>query len=196
MKKIMLLCAILMISVMTSACINNLAVQELNNKAEAYLNSGDTETAICRLKSSLDLDDEIYQTHYNLAAAYIQIGNYEDARLEADKVLKLKPDLYDAYYLIASAEEASAYKTIAGGLNETDAASVSEFIIKAQNAVDYFNKYLSNVPNAPETRKINEKITELNNKIKEYTQNSLINENSQNTKEQEQTEVKEQEIQQ
>ena len=61
MKKVLLLFAILFVSVMTTACINNLAIQELNNKAVKYMDNGDSETAICRLKSSLDLDDEIYE---------------------------------------------------------------------------------------------------------------------------------------
>ena len=99
MKKVLLLFTILFVSVMTTACINNLAIQELNNKAAAYMDKGDTETAICRLKSSLDLDDEIFQTHYNLAVAYNTIGKYKESSEESKKVLELKPDFVDAIYI-------------------------------------------------------------------------------------------------
>ena len=37
MKKALLLVSILFVSIVTTACINNLAVQELNTKAKAYL---------------------------------------------------------------------------------------------------------------------------------------------------------------
>ena len=87
MKRILLLFTILLVSVLTTACINNLAIQELNNKAVAYMDKGDTETAICRLKSSLDLDAEIYETHYNLAIAYNNIKEYEKAITELQMVL-------------------------------------------------------------------------------------------------------------
>lgn len=171
MKKILLLCTILMVSVMTTACINNLAIKELNNKAESYLDKGDTETAICRLKSSLDLDNEIYQTHYNLAVAYNAIGNYEGAIEEANKVLELKPELSDAYYIIAVAKEAIAYKAIEDGTNsiEPSVDAISEFNSKAQDSIDTYNKYLVKVPNAADSEKINGKIDELNKKIKELT---------------------------
>ena len=47
---------------------------------------------------------------------------------------------------------------------------ISEFNTKAQEAVDTFNKYLENVPNAVEADKINKEIESLNDKIKEYTE--------------------------
>ncbi len=172
MKKILLLCTVLMISVITTACINNLAIKELNNKAELYLNNGDTQTAICRLKSSLDLDNEIYQTHYNLAVAYNATGNYEGAIEEANKVLELKPEMSDAYYIIAIAKEALAYKLLDNTDSNTEPSvdAISEFNSKAQESIDIYNKYLVKVPNAADSDKINEKITELNRKIKELTE--------------------------
>ncbi len=171
MKKVLLLITILSISVLTTACINNFAVKELNSKAESYMDKGDTEMAICRLKSSLDLDNSIYQTHYNLAIAYNNISNYEGVINEAKKVLELKPDFYDALYLMAVAKEAIAYQTIEIVENPYDlsAEQIADFNDKASDAVDTYNKYLVNKPNAPETEQINNKIVELNNKIKEYT---------------------------
>ena len=46
MKKVVLLITILFVSVISTACINNLAVQELNNKAKEYMANGETEKAI------------------------------------------------------------------------------------------------------------------------------------------------------
>ena len=61
MKKALLLVSILFISVVTTACINNLAVQELNNKAAAFMEQGNYTEAIERLKSSIDLDSSLYK---------------------------------------------------------------------------------------------------------------------------------------
>ncbi|MBQ9245902.1 hypothetical protein IJ182_06525 [bacterium] len=171
MKKILLLFTILSVSVITTACINNFAIQELNNKAESYMNKGDVETAICRLKSSLDLDNDVYQTHYNLAVAYNNTGNYEGVINESKKVLELKPDFYDALYIMAIAKEAIAYQIIEQHENpdEMSLDEIADFNNKASDAVDTFNKYLVNKATATETEQINNKIAEINNKIKEYT---------------------------
>ena len=79
MKKIILLITILFVSVISTACINNLAVQELNNKAKEYMEKGETDKAISRLRSSIDLDTSIFETHYNLGVALIQAKDYEEA---------------------------------------------------------------------------------------------------------------------
>lgn len=175
MKKLLLLFTILFVSVMTTACINNLAIQELNNKAVKYMDNGDSETAICRLKSSLDLDDEIYQTHYNLAIAYNNVAKYQDAVEELNKVIELKPDFYDAIYTMAVAKDA-----IAMGIVEKDAldssenseltqAKKEEFINKAGEVVELYNQYLVKKIDAEETKQVNERIAEINSLIKEYS---------------------------
>ena len=79
MKKALLLVCILSISVITTACINNLAVQELNNKAAVFMEKGNYAEAIERLKSSIDLDDTLFESHYNLAIAYTKNGDYVNA---------------------------------------------------------------------------------------------------------------------
>ena len=176
MKKILLLFTILFMSVITTACINNLAIQELNNKAADYMDKGDTETAICRLKSSLDLDNDIYQTHYNLAVAYNEIGKYNEAIEELNNVLRLKPDFYDAYYTLAIAKDAIAYQRIEiepdehGNIPELTLEEISEFNNKAADAVETYNTYLVKDIKAAETDQINNNMTEVNEKIKEYTQ--------------------------
>lgn len=193
MKKILLLFTILFISVITTACINNLAIQELNNKAVNYMDKGDAETAICRLKSSLDLDNEIYQTHYNLAIAYNSLGQYKEAIEELNTVLKLKPDFDDVFYTLAIAKEGYAYSIIEKDpLTEEEntmdlsTEQISEFINTASDSVDTYNKYLAKKPDAKEKESINIKINELNEKIKEYTQiyDSATQVKSENTAEQ------------
>ena len=175
MKKVLLLFTILIVSVMTTACINNLAIQELNNKAAAYMDKGDTETAICRLKSSLDLDTEIYQTHYNLAVAYNTIGNYKDSVVESKKVMELKPDFAEAYYTLAIAKETIAYQYINkepdenGNQPELTLDEISNFNNTAQEAIDAYNEFLVKKVDAEETDAVNARISELNLKVKELT---------------------------
>ena len=146
MKKTLLLLTILIMSVLTSACINNLAIQELNNKAQAYMNKGDAETAICRLKSSLDLDNEVYQTHYNLGVAYASIGNYEDAITELEKVKELNADFADTYYTLAMSKEALAYKIIEkapdtfGNVPELSMEEIEEFTNKATDVIETYKE--------------------------------------------------------
>ena len=168
MKKILLLFTILFISVITTACINNFAIQELNNKAESYMNNGDTETAICRLKSSLELDNEIYQTHYNLAVAYNSIGNYEGSLEESKKAIELKPDFANAYYTMALAKEGLAFNII-NKSEELTLDEIADFNNKASEAVETYNKYLVMSTNNEEAEKINQKISEMNEKIQEYS---------------------------
>ncbi len=176
MKKILLLFTILSFSVITTACINNLAIKELNNKAESYLDKGDVQTAICRLKSSLDLDNEVFQTHYNLAVAYNSLGEYDASVEELNKTIELKPDFADAYYAMAIAKEALAYKIIEenqdenGNPLELTPELISEFNNSAADTIETYNQYLAKKPNAQDTNQVNEKINELNQKIKEYTE--------------------------
>lgn len=112
MKKVLLMIAILFVSVLTTACINNLAVQELNNKAKEYIDNGNTDAAICRLKSSLDLDSNMYETHYNLGVAYISAKKYDDAEKSLEKVLQLNPSFVDTYYSLAIVKEEQAYEIV------------------------------------------------------------------------------------
>ncbi len=175
MKKIILLFTILSVSVLTTACINNFAIQELNNKAVQYMDNGDSETAICRLKSSLDLDDEMYQTHYNLAIAYNNTGNYEEAVKELKKVLELKPDFHDAVYTMAVAKEAIAAQIIDKTDSQGDkilqptSAEMQEYNNKISEVIDLYNQYLVKKVNADEEKQINEKIKELNMQMKEFS---------------------------
>lgn len=104
MKRVLSLVCILFVAVASTACINNLAVQDLNNKAQSYMEKGDYTQAIERLKSSLDLDPSIFETHYNLAIAYTKAEDYVNAVEEYKKSLEIKPNNADVYYSLATAE--------------------------------------------------------------------------------------------
>lgn len=104
MKKVILVASILCVAVITTACINNLAVQDLNNKAKVYADKGDYTQAIERLKSSIDLDPTIFETHYNLAIVYTQAEDYINAVEEYKKIIEMKPNNADSYYSLATAE--------------------------------------------------------------------------------------------
>jgi tetratricopeptide (TPR) repeat protein len=120
MKKAFLLVVILFVSVISTACINNLAVQELNNKAKNYLDKGDFDNAISRLKSSIDLDSTIFETHYNLGIAYTQAEKYPEAVETFQNAIKIKPNFADTYYSLAVAQENYAKGIIDGSLKDKD----------------------------------------------------------------------------
>lgn len=120
MKKALLLVSILSISVITTACINSFAVQELNSKAMTYMDQGNYPEAIERLKSSIDLDDSSFESHYNLAVAYTKSEDYVNALHSYQKAITLKPDFADSYYSLAVAEENIAADLTAGLLTIDD----------------------------------------------------------------------------
>ena len=120
MKKAFLLVTILFVSVLSTACINNFAVQELNSKAKGYLAQGDYDNAISRLKSSIDLDSTIFETHYNLAIAYTQAEMFPEAVESFKRAMLLNPDFVDVYYSLAVSQENFAKGIIDGSFNIVD----------------------------------------------------------------------------
>lgn len=194
MKKVVLLITILFVSVISTACINNLAVQELNNKAKEYMANGETEKAICRLRSSIDLDTSIFETHYNLGVALIDVKEYAEAQASLENAIKLKPDFADSYYSLAMAMENQADDIINGRTNEdktlnaeqteetaqqADAKAKKELTEAEKNkviellngAVDNYNKYIVKKPDAEDKDKVEEQIRFVNEQIGQY--NSL-----------------------
>lgn len=194
MKKVVLLITILFVSVISTACINNLAVQELNNKAKEYMANGETEKAICRLRSSIDLDTSIFETHYNLGVALIEVKEYAEAQASLENAIKLKPDFADSYYSLAMAMENQADDIINGRTNEDktlnseqteetaqqeDAKAKKELTEAEKNkviellngAVDNYNKYIVKKPDAEDKDKVEEQIRFVNEQIGQY--NSL-----------------------
>lgn len=120
MKKAFLLASILFVSVISTACINNFAVQELNNKAKEFMDKGDYVSAIERLKSSVDLDGSVFETQYNLAVAYTKAEDYLNAIDTYNVAIKLNPDFADSYYSRAVCEENLVKDIISGYLKVND----------------------------------------------------------------------------
>lgn len=143
MKKALLLVCILAISVVTTACINNFAVQELNSKAMTFMDEGNYQEAIERLKSSIDLDDSIFESHYNLAVAYTKSEDYVNALNSYKKAINLKPDFADSYYSLAVAEENIASDLSSGLLTLDDNGNLQRVAPKEDEDMQQKDKKLS-----------------------------------------------------
>jgi len=148
MKKLVAFLSILFASVLCTACINNFAIQELNNKAKEYMEKGDVQSAICRLQSSVDLDGSIFETRYNLGIAYIKNSDFKSAVEQLNAAIKLK-DVADVYYSLGVAHEGLA----------AEAVRVEE----VQDVEDETAK-----PKEPETKEIEAAISHLNDAVKAY----------------------------
>lgn len=142
MKKAFLLASILFISVISTACINNFAVQELNNKAKDFMDKGDYVSAIERLKSSVDLDGSVFETQYNLAVAYTKAEDYSNAIKTYAAAIKLNPDFADAYYSLAVCEENLAKDIISGAVKVNDDGTI-EKVEEIDNEVEEVKVVLS-----------------------------------------------------
>lgn len=194
MKKAFLLVLILFVSVISTACINNFAVQELNNKAKGYLDKGDYENAISRLKSSIDLDGTFFETHYNLGIAYTQAEKYPEAIETFQNAIKLRPAFADTYYSLAVAQENFAKGIIDGTLKAKDdtdkdvkpkddnselgkpkklsdeeKAQVAQLL---QDSIQSYSSYLEKNSDAQDKSDVVEKIEYLKTQITQYAPKS------------------------
>ena len=197
MKKIILLITVLFVSVISTACINNLAVQELNSKAKEYMEAGEIEKAICRLRSSIDLDTNVFETHYNLGVALISAKQYEEAEKSLLNAIKLKPDFADAYYSLAVAQEEKAFEMInkeqqpdeedrqetsadePEDISESSEPSEESKELSTEDmkkiadalsaSIENYNSYLLKKPDAEDKAKIENHISTLNDELKKYS---------------------------
>ncbi len=193
MKKALLLVSVLFISVVTTACINNFAVQELNNKAKEFMDAGDYQAAIERLKSSIDLDGSVFETRYNLAVAYTKAEDYANAAAAYSEAAKLNPDFADTYYSLAVCQENLAKDIISGDIKAaadgtfekreieektSDDEANQDFelsdsdkgaVVSAINsAIGNYEKYLEKNTQAADRKDVEEKIDELKELSQKY----------------------------
>lgn len=180
MKKALMIASVLFIAVVSTACINNMAVQELNNKAAEYMQKGEYESAMNRLQASLDLDSTMYETYYNLGVAAINANKYEKAIEALEGGIKIKPDYADFYYSLGLAQTSLAdeilensEKELSEGeknaeivntepkkeLSDEDKAKVAD--LKKQ-AAENLTKYLEMNPNGEDKQTVEELIKEIN----------------------------------
>lgn len=196
MKKALLLIVILSISIISTACINNLAVQELNTKAKTFIDNGDIENAISRLKSSVDLDPTIFESHYNLAVAYTRAENYSDAIESYMKAIELKPDFADSYYSLAVCEENLAGDIKSGEISVNEDGTLKKLLeseleeiqaLKQENkfkiskesetkivelledSVKNFKTYVEMNPTGDDVEDANNEINSIEEKLKDYS---------------------------
>lgn len=189
MKKAFFLVTILCLSVFSTACINNFAVQELNNKAMEFMNKGDYENAISRLKSSVDLDDTIFESQYNLAVAYTNAEDYDNAIETFKKAITLNSSFADVYYSYAVAQDNYAKDILAGTSKKQQemakdndkvefetmsdepkdykptAEEKNEAITLYTGAVENYELYLKHASSSKDTAEVQEKITQLKAEI-------------------------------
>ena len=185
MKKALLIATVLFIAVISTACINNIAVQELNNKAAEYMQKGDYESAVNRLQASIDLDASMYETYYNLGIAATNAKKYDIALDAFASGIKLNPDYSNFYYSLAIAQASFAddltedtyfdndkNETVTREVTKADTAKAVEL---KQAAVENLNKYLEMEPNAEDRETVENLIKDCENFGKEpVEQNKLI----------------------
>ena len=167
MKKALMIASVLLVAVISTACINNIAVQELNNKAAEYMQKGDYESEMNRLQASLDLDSTMYETYYNLGIASINAKKYEKAIEAFEGGIKIKPDFADFYYSLGVAQadladELVEVKKDKKEITEEDKLKAVEF---KKSAVENLTKYLELNPTTEDKKTIEELIEESNSFI-------------------------------
>lgn len=171
MKKALLIVSVLFIAVISTACINNIAVQELNNKAAEYMQKGDYEEAINRLQASLDLDATMYETYYNLGIAAINAHKYEKAIKAFEDGIKIKPDFADFYYSLGLAQASYAdelcepkpdeEKPVNNQEPQQNSVDVKSTVISLKQAAsENLKKYLELSPDTNDKQTVEALITE------------------------------------
>lgn len=180
MRKLLIFCLFLLTAVLCSACVNTYAVYELNERAVQAMKDGDTEGAIARWLSSVDLDGENYETRYNLANAYIETGECEKAVEHAKVAVNLSKNQALAHYTLAAAGECAAENLLKtknkdGEVERVDLENnpyarkiVSEYIEYLEISNSNFDKYVTLQPNAEDTKTLIDRIAENKEIIKEY----------------------------
>lgn len=179
MKKALMIASVLIVAVISTACINNMAVQELNNKAAEYMQKGDYESAMNRLQASLDLDSTMYETYYNLGVAAINAQKYDKAIEALENGIKIKSDFAEFYYSLGIAQNNMAdeildenetsddennadvkkSEKVSKEISAEDKSKVEE--LKKQ-ALDNLKKYYSMNSNAQDKEDVEKLIAEIN----------------------------------
>ena len=177
MKKALLIASVLFIAVVSTACINNIAVQELNNKAAEYMQKGDYEAAINRLEASIDLDATMYETYYNLGIAATNAKKYDKAIEAFNSGIKVKSDYPDFYYSLGVAQleyadflledeifDKDKEETVKKEVSVTDREKAEAY---KKLAADNLTKYLELKPDAADKNDVEELIKNCNEAPKE-----------------------------
>ena len=160
MKKALLIATVLFMAVISTACINNIAVQELNNKAAEYMEKGDYEAAVNRLQASIDLDSSMYETYYNLGIAATNAKKYDVAIDAINNGIKIKPDYANFYYSLGAAQYEYAESIVDSETEnkENKAENKAKATELKDSAITNLEKYLELSPNAEDKDDVEELI--------------------------------------
>ena len=170
MKKALLIASVLFIAVVSTACINNIAVQELNNKAAEFMAKGDYESAVNRLQASIDLDSSMYETYYNLGIAATNAKKFDVAIDAFENGMKIKTDYPNFYYSLAVAQSEYADSLTEDKVEEDKSVPASEedklkAIELKKSALENFNKYMELNPQAEDKDTVETMIKDCNDSI-------------------------------
>lgn len=154
MRKLLKFLFILFLGVICCACVNTVAVHELNQKAAKYLDDGNIEAAISRLEASIDLDSNIYESRYNLASAYMMTNSCDKALehiLAAKELNKNEPIAYYTHGVvamcIANKIQNNEKINLPEGLNVTYESLLND-------ANESFDKYATLAPGASDVQDV------------------------------------------
>ena len=181
MRKLLKFLFILFLGVISCACVNVLAVHELNNNAAKLIEDGDLDGAISRLVASVDLDGNVYETRYNLASAYISKGECEKALEHAKVAVELMENEPVAHFTLGTAAQCASdnvfEKTDESGQKvaikynsqrEKDDAQ-KLYIELLETANNAFNNYLTIVPHAEDAGNVNRLVKDNELKLKQIS---------------------------
>ena len=169
MKKALMIASVLFIAVVSTACINNMAVQELNNKAAEYMQKGDYESAMNRLQASLDLDSTMYETYYNLGVAAINANKYEKAIEALEGGIKIKPDYADFYYSLGLAQTSLADEILENSEKELSEGEKNAEIVNTEPKKELSDEDKAKVA---DLKKDKQTVEELIKEINSYSEES------------------------
>ena len=179
MRKLFVFVSLLFCAVFSSACIHTLAVQELNEIAAKYLDEGDPSSAISRLESSIDLDPNVYESHYNLAVAYVRVNQCEKAVQQAEIANKLIKDEPAINYTLGVAYDCAAHALFEKRNDDNEIEEIKytnpadeysagiKFIDYSQKANKNYIKYISILPAADDASEVSRLITQNDDKLSE-----------------------------
>lgn len=166
MRKLLKFLAILFLGVITCACVNTAAVQELNKKAATYLEMGDVDAAISRLESSIDLDDKVYESRYNLAVAYLRKNDCQKAYEHIKIALELEqkePAVFYTHAVVAMCLSSKIFeeKNEEGFVEQVQFDTRSDYIKATEKYIallkeanESFDTYTKLAPTAEDTQSV------------------------------------------
>ena len=183
MRKLLKFLFILFLGVISCACVNMLAVHELNQKASDMLEEGDIKGALSRLEASVDLDGNIYESRYNLATVYLGMDEFEKAYENIKRASEINPKepIVNYTYGVAAvklAESLYEHKDEQGNMvkvefrnSEDEKEAAQRYVNLLTEANLAFTKYTDLAPNAEDTQHVYSLIKDNEHKITQMATN-------------------------